>query len=296
VPTRIEINEAIFGMVDLIQRAIGEHIELRMSLEPEPLWVLIDGSELENALLNLALNARDSMPNGGSLTITTKFIAETSGSAAQTPLPSSASVLVAVTDTGTGMAPSVLDRAFEPFFTTKPVGKGTGLGLSSIHGFVRQSQGQVWIDSKLQTGTTVNIQLPLGETAVPASIDDDDALPLAAGETILVVEDNPAVAALTRDHLATFGYRVLTAHNGPAAIRSLDAGVQIDLLFSDIIMSGGMSGYQLADRCAAQHPKVKILLTSGFPEAEGRIGARYARLDKPYTRAALARAVRLALQ
>ena len=295
-PTRIEINELILSMVDLIQRAIGEHIELRTSLAPEPLWVLIDESEFENALLNLSLNARDAMTTGGRLTITTKLIADADKSACAASMFAGPIVLIEVADTGTGMAPSVLSRAFEPFFTTKPVGKGTGLGLSSIHGFVRQSHGHVWIDSRLKAGTTVNIQLPLVTMVDAKPIQDDEALPLAAGETILVVEDNPAVAALTRDHLVSFGYRVLMAHNGLAAIRSLEEGEHVDLLFSDVIMPGGLSGYQLAEHCADLYPTVKILLTSGFPEAEGRAEACYARLNKPYSQAALARAIRAALQ
>ena len=299
-PTLINLNEQITGMVELLRRSIGEDIALTTSLAPQLWSVRADASQIENAVLNLAINARDAMPNGGSLIIETADCSIEPGEVGgERPLAAGDYVRVSVSDTGTGMPPDVLSRAFEPFFTTKPPGKGTGLGLSTIYGFVQQSGGTVTVRSKPGEGTTVSIYLPRAPTSagVRRAESPTNGLPHARGEKVLVVEDNPAVREVTVQHLLDLGYDVREVDTGVAAIEVIrEPGHGIDLVLSDVVMPGGMSGFDVAAWVGESAPSVKVLLMSGYPDQAampaaasqppGRI------LRKPYSRLELARAVR----
>jgi PAS domain S-box-containing protein len=298
----IDINERVAATMALLQRTLGENIEITPALAPD-LWpALADPTQLESALINLAINARDAMPQGGKLQIETanKRIDESYVAKNFDATPGDY-VMLAVSDTGTGMPPDVAARAFDPFFTTKPTGKGTGLGLSMVYGFVKQSQGHVQIDSEVGHGTSVRVYLPraagAGEAAAEAA---GDALPPAQpGECILAVEDNADVRKVVSAQLAELGYRVIEAPHGDGALRLLAQGEPVHLLFSDLVMPGGMSGYDLARAARRLRPGLKILLTSGFPKAPANhaetAGEFPSLLIKPYRKADLAARIRAAL-
>jgi PAS domain S-box-containing protein len=298
----IDINERVTATMDLLRRTLGEEIEVKTALAPDLWSATADPSQLETALVNLAINARDAMPKGGRLAIETanKCIDE-SYVARSFDATLGDYVMLAVSDTGHGMPPEIVARVFEPFFTTKPAGKGTGLGLSMVYGFVRQSQGHVQIYSEVGHGTSVRIYLPRAATAaVPAAPEPvPEPMPRArAGERILAVEDNPEVRRVVVAQLAELGYAVVEAANGEAGLDMLKRGEPVDLLFSDVVMPGGMTGYELARAARALRPDLKILLTSGFPrtangdEPAVEFGAL---LVKPYRRAELAAKIRQAL-
>ena len=285
-----------------IAKVIGEHIEIVTVSRPGLGFVTADPGQLEQVVVNLVVNARDAMPEGGRLVIETanKRIDESYVAKNFDAAPGDY-VLIAVSDTGTGMPPEVQARVFEPFFTTKPAGKGTGLGLSMVYGFVRQSQGHVQIYSEVGYGTSVRIYLPRAGAAAEIA-----AEPLAetmararAGERILAVEDNPDVRRIVAAQLAELGYSVIEAANGEAAIGILGRGEPIDLLFTDVVMPGGMTGYDLARAARTLRPDLKVLLTSGFPktttEDERRPGEFSHLLIKPYRRAELAAKIRAVL-
>lgn len=301
-PVLLDINALVNSLLDLVRRSIGESISVETDLTAGPANVLIDASEMESAILNLALNARDAMPNGGQLRLESRNIEITDGdSSVLGGLPAGCYIRVSVSDTGGGMPGEVVSRAFEPFFTTKEEGKGTGLGLTTIHGFVHQSGGHVALQSELGRGTTVNIYLPSRAACEPAPVLKRMANPpeRGHGETILVVEDNPAVRQLTCDRLRRLNYTVLEAENGKDALTYAGAGNAIDLVFSDIIMPGGVSGFELAKRLRAAFPHLKLLLTSGFPDEIARTqapaGEHLPILRKPYSQTDLARAIASAL-
>jgi PAS domain S-box-containing protein len=298
-PQAIDLNERLPELTALLQRTLGQSIEVVARPAPS-LWPAVaDPAQLENALLNLAINARDAMPNGGALTIETANTSLDENYAAQNPEAAPGDyVSVAVSDTGTGMPPDVIERAFEPFFTTKEVGKGSGLGLAMIHGFVKQSRGHVKIYSEVGHGTTVKIYLPRADRAptAPAAEERRDDAP-RGHESILVVEDNPEIRTVAERLLTELGYRVRMAENGPAALAILDAGDAFDLLFTDIVMPGGLSGYDVAAEARKRRPGLKVLFTTGFAEASLRNG-KHADADvvgKPYRKSELARAIRRAL-
>jgi PAS domain S-box-containing protein len=302
-PTLINLNEQITGMVELLRRSIGEDIALTTNLAPQLWSARADASEIENAVLNLAINARDAMPSGGSLIIETADCSIEQGEiGGERPLAPGDYVRVSVSDTGTGMTPDVMERAFEPFFTTKPPGKGTGLGLSTIYGFVQQSGGTVTVRSQPGDGTTVSIYLPRAATASgPLRADrPGDGMPHARGETVLVVEDNPSVRAVTVQHLEDLGYAVREVDTGVAAIEIIrEPGHGIDVVLSDVVMPGGMSGFDVASWLGENAPELKVLLMSGYPD-QAAMPAAAAQpalriLKKPYSRLELARAVREAL-
>jgi CheY-like chemotaxis protein len=287
-------------MSKLVSRAIGEQIKVRLEL-PEDAWpVVIDPAQLESALLNLAVNARDAMPQGGSLTIeTTNFTFDKDE--AQTHVEGAAGdyVMVAVSDTGTGMPPEVIKRVFEPFFSTKGAGKGTGLGLSMVYGFVKQSGGNAKIYSEVGAGTTIRLYLP--RAAVDAR-PEDAAPPTVAvsrgGERVLVVEDNDALLRLALRQLRDLGYEVIEARNGVAALAIVESDTKIDLLFTDIVMPGGVDGRELAKRAASLRPGLKILFTSGFTAAAGaEVAAELADrlISKPFRKSELALRIRTVL-
>ena len=301
-PVVLDLNEQVLAMAELLRRTLGEAIALGTLLAPRLWSVQADPSEVENAVLNLAINSRDAMPAGGKLVIeTSNVVLEESDVASEVGAEPGEYVRLSVSDTGMGMSREVLMRVFEPFFTTKEPGKGTGLGLSVIYGFVRQSGGHVTVYSEINRGTTVNLYLPCiaGEHERPASARQPAPATQRTGETILLVEDNPDVRKVTAQRLRNLGYVVVEAASGARAVEVLSAGASIGLVFSDVVMPGGMSGFELARWVQSNVPAVPVLLTSGFAEDVARAGEAPASeleiLRKPYTGAELARALRKAV-
>jgi PAS domain S-box-containing protein len=302
-PIASNLNDPVTHILELIRRTIGEHITVTIALAKD-LWpTLVDASEIENAILNLAINARDAMPNGGTLVIETENVVIDKDGAREELLPGSY-VRLSVSDTGSGMSPEILARAFEPFFTTKEPGKGTGLGLASVYGFVKQSGGHITLYSEVGRGTTANIYLPKlnqsERTNLAAQKQEAETPIKGSGETVLVVEDNPDVRRVTVERLKSLGYRALEAEGGVSAIAALDRGAAVDLVFSDVIMPGGMSGFELARKVRELRPSQRILLTSGFAGEVARAGEDAIHgllmLRKPYSQIELSRLIRAALQ
>ena len=297
----IDLNTLVTRSVGLLRRMLGRIVDIETELA-EDLWPIeSDPAQLEAALTNLAINARDAMPMGGRLTIATaNRHVEARGAAADGELKSGDYVVLTVADTGSGIPPDIIGRVFEPFFTTKAVGKGSGLGLSMIYGFAKQSDGHVEIESEVDRGTTVRVYLPRATRAperAPAVRRSEPSA--AAGELILVVEDNDTVRKSVVRQLQKLGYRTLEAEDGPEALAALERDPRIDLLFSDVVMPGGMSGRQLAAAVRRRRPDMKILLTSGFPDKAGdaRAGDRKESvLGKPYRQRDLALKLREILQ
>jgi CheY-like chemotaxis protein len=302
-PKAVEPNKLVTDLQELVRRTLGAQIDIELQLDEAPWRCKVDSTQLETAILNLALNARDAMPEGGTLTIATSHRSLAPGDAGvSVELPAGDYVVIDVTDTGTGMTPEVLARVFEPFFTTKDIGKGSGLGLAMVYGFVKQSGGHVAIESEPGRGTKVSLYLPravepAASAAAPA-FRDDTPLP-GGGETILVVEDDPAVRELVTESLRRLGYRVLVAGNGSTARNILFGGEKVDLLFTDIMMPGGITGTQLAAEVEARLPGLRILFTTGYADAPalkarpGQPGVSL--LRKPYKTRVLALTVRRAL-
>ncbi|MBL8548443.1 MAG: CHASE3 domain-containing protein [Hyphomonadaceae bacterium] len=302
-PARVDLNRLISGMSDLLARTLSESIHVETVLAGG-LWPThADENQLENALLNLAINARDAMPEGGRLTVETGNILLDDAYAARFgDVAPGQYVLLSVSDTGCGIPPAALERVFEPFFTTKPAGEGSGLGLAMVHGFVKQSGGHVRLYSEVGVGTTVRIYLPrLSEAEQPAS--PPAARALAApperarpDETILLVEDNESVRAFTREALEELGYNVLEAADAASALALLNAAPRVDLLFTDVILPGGVDGRQLAERAVASRSGLPVLYTTGYTRNaivhHGRLDANVQLLPKPYTRQNLAGKVR----
>ncbi len=299
---QLNLNDSVASMVDLLGRTLGEPITLQTQFDPQ-LWIArADPSEIENAVLNLALNARDAMPKGGRLIIeTTNVTVDDEQIGALTKLPAGDYVRLSVSDTGAGMSAHVLQHAFEPFFTTKQPGKGTGLGLSTVYGFTQEHGGTVTIYSELGYGTTVSVYLPRSDRQHATAAQDrpGDAVPLSAGELVLLVEDNVEVRRVTASRLTELGYRVIDVDGGPAALEVLKSERVIDVVFSDIVMAGGMSGFDVAQWVQSHRPGLKMLLTSGYADEALRVQDRQAAglkiLRKPYNRSELARAIRQTL-
>ncbi|MET4699017.1 PAS domain S-box-containing protein [Constrictibacter sp. MBR-5] len=301
-PARIDLRETMVAMTDMLRRTLGGNIEIRFDAQPDLWSTSVDRAQFETAVLNLALNARDAMAQGGRLTITARnaTIAE-DPARPQDEIAPGDYVALAVSDTGTGMSRDVAARAFEPFFTTKDVGKGTGLGLSMVYGFVKQSGGHVTIDSAPQRGATVTIYMPRARSAEQPERERPGPSGDAAGsgETVLVVEDDPGVRRQAVDKLVALGYRVIEASDGNAALQRLAADDPIDLLFTDLVMPGGVSGLAVARRARDLRPTLPVLFTSGYPtstiaDATGE-EPNVAVLLKPYRKAELARLIRDAL-
>ena len=267
-PTPTDVNALVSRMSEVLRRTLGEHIEVETVLGGG-LWpAMTDTGQLENTLLNLAINARDAMPKGGRLTIeTANTHLDQDYALRNVEVVPGQYVMIAISDTGLGMTQDVLERAFEPFFTTKGVGKGTGLGLSMVYGFVKQSGGHVKMYSEPRHGTTVRLYLPKAPKPVKRT-GKTESQPTAAGgtETILVVEDDPDVRALVVSTLSAFGYRVFEAEQGPAALEILDTMPVLDLLLTDVVLPGGMNGRELADAVQKRLPQVKVLFSSGYTE------------------------------
>jgi len=301
-PEIINLNEIVVGMAEMLRRTIGEQVTLDTALASD-LWdTLVDPSETENAILNLAINARDVMPKGGRLIIeTTNAPLSKMDMAAEIGVEPRDYVTLSVSDTGSGMPPEVIARAFEPFFTTKEPGKGTGMGLATVYGLSRQSGGTATIRTETGKGTTVTLYFPRdsnGEIVVKSKASAEQFTERTGSEVILVVEDNPGVRALTVRRLGALGYKVLATENGPDAIAVLGTDEKIQLVFSDVVMAGGMSGIDIARWVREKRPGIKILLTSGFSDVadvETAAGLNIQLLRKPYKQADLARAIREAL-
>jgi PAS domain S-box-containing protein len=301
-PVVLDLNDQVLSMAELLRRTLGETIALLTLLAPRLWSVRADPSEIENAVLNLAINARDAMPAGGKLVLETKnVVLDERDVASEVGVQPGEYVRLSVSDTGVGMGQDILARVFEPFFTTKGPGKGTGLGLSVISGFVKQSGGHVTVYSEPGKGTTVNLYLPhvAASTEETAVIGEERAKARHAGETILVVEDNTEVRRVSARRVGNLGYTVIEAENAARAIQVLSSGSKVDLIFSDVVMPGGMSGFDLARWAKQNLPSVRVLLTSGFAEDVARAGEAMAPdfevLRKPYTADELARALRRAL-
>jgi PAS domain S-box-containing protein len=290
-----DASKLVAGMSDLLRRTLGEAISIE-TVNGAELWrISVDANQLESALLNLAVNARDAMPGGGKLTIeTANCVLDELYAAKFEGLEAGQYVMIAVSDTGTGMTREVLERAMEPFFTTKEVGHGTGLGLSQVYGFVKQSGGHVRIYSEVDEGTTVKLFLPrLAGEATSEERSDHRPVPASrVGETILVVEDDESVRTATSDMLRELGYRVVMAEDGPSALRLVGERPEIRLLFTDVGLPGGMNGRQLADAVRTTRPELPVLFTTGYARNaivhHGRLDPGIHLLPKPFTYAELA--------
>ena len=292
-PRPTDINRLIAGMDELIRRSLGPDVELEV-VGADGLWITkVDPSQLENALLNLCINARDAMvPDGGRVTIETANSLLDDRSAQERDLPPGQYVSLSVTDTGAGMDPSIIGRVFDPFFTTKPLGEGTGLGLSMVYGFVRQSGGQIRIQSELGEGTTLSLYLPrhVGEAEDGEAVEVMSAT-AGAGETVLVVDDEPTIRMVIVEVLREYGYRALEASDATSAMKILDADGRIDLLVTDVGLPGGMNGRQIADAARLQRPGLKVLFITGYAESaaieSGQVAAGMDVVTKPFAVAAL---------
>jgi signal transduction histidine kinase/ActR/RegA family two-component response regulator len=294
-PKPTNANRLIEGMEDLVRRTVGPSIEVETVLA-EDLWItLCDASQLESSVLNLCINARDAMPDGGKLTIETANTSLDGRAARENDMVAGQYVMVCVTDTGIGMAPEVIERAFDPFYTTKPMGQGTGLGLSMTYGFAKQSGGQVRIYSEVGKGTTMRIFLPqhAGEEdaeSLPAQL--TEAPRAQAGETVLIVDDDEAVRMLVTEVLQELGYGAIEAADGTSGLNVLQSNARIDLLITDVGLPGGMNGRQIADAARVRRPGLKVLFITGYAEnavvRNGYLEAGMQIMIKPFTMEALA--------
>ncbi|MBS9718852.1 chemotaxis protein CheB [Pseudohalocynthiibacter aestuariivivens] len=293
-PKNVQINELVVAMRPLLKSTVGKEIKYREKLDKGLAVTLTDPSQIENALLNMTINARDAMPDGGVLKIETRnVVLDQDYTDTQIGVSAGHYVALSVSDTGTGMTNSVLEKAFEPFFTTKETGYGSGLGLSMIYGFAKQSNGHLAIYSEPGKGTTVNLYL-----SVSHSTDENNESEIrqsslkAANETILVVEDDPLVRRLTVSRLQDMGYQVVEAVDGPKAIAILKKKNSIDLVFSDIMMPGGMTGFDVAEEALSINPELKVLLASGFADMSEIETSPHKVLRKPYSISTLAQNLR----
>jgi PAS domain S-box-containing protein len=297
IPNSVDANQLVVSLEDLLRRTIGETIDLEIAASGDLWCTLCDPNQLESALLNLAINARDAMPDGGKLTISTAN-ARIDSLAADTPaLLRGDYICIEVTDTGVGMSAEVAARAFDPFFTTKPIGQGTGLGLSMIYGFARQSNGHATIDSKMGQGTSIKLYLPRhhGDIAASHALAAKAAEHAATGETVLVVEDEPVVRGVILEMLYEEGYRTLEAVDGPSGLRVLRTNGRIDLLITDVGLPG-MNGRQLADQARETRPGLKILFITGYAESvaisDGFLQPGMEMITKPFDLDHLSRRIR----
>src|ERR1700688_4042978 len=287
IPKGVDVNRLVVSLEDLLRGTVGETIDLEIAARDDLWWTLCDRNQLESALLNLAINARDAMPDGGRVTISTANVSIDSVAADTPALSPGDYVCIAVTDSGVGMSAEVAARAFDPFFTTKPIGQGTGLGLSMIYGFARQSDGHATIDSRVGQGTTVRLYLPRhhGDGAAGHVSTVRAAEHAVAGETVLVVEDEPVVRSVILEMLGEQGYRTLHAVDGPSGLKILRSAERIDLLVTDVGLPG-INGRQVADQARETRPGLKILFITGYAESvaisDGFLHADMEMITKPF--------------
>jgi CheY-like chemotaxis protein len=292
-------NKLVLDMAELVQRTVGPEIKVETVLAIG-LWpTLCDPNQLENAILNLCINGRDAMPDGGRLTIETANTWLDERGARERDMQPGQYVAICVTDTGTGMAPDVVERAFDPFYTTKPVGHGTGLGLSMIYGFAKQSGGQARIYSEISVGTTVRIYLPryqgeVGQEVAQANL--AQAPRAEIGETVLIVDDEPTVRMLVTDVLAELGYAAIEAADSQSGLKVLQSDVRIDLLITDVGLPGGLNGRQMADAARPRRPDLRVLFITGYAEnaalGDGYLEPGMHVLTKPFTMDVLGRRIK----
>jgi len=300
-PRKTNVNELVVEAARLLRPTLGENVEIEAMLDDNASLALIDPSQLTTSLLNLAINARDAMPSGGKLTFETADVVLDDGYAAMNPdTRPGAYVMIAVSDNGSGIPGAIIDKVFEPFFTTKAPGKGTGLGLSMVYGFVKQSEGHIKIYSEEGHGTTIKIYLPRAtDQAEPLVITVPTALIDGGHETILIVEDDALVRTYVTAQVKSLGYRTFSATNAAEALALIDSDTPLDLLFTDVVMPGGMNGRQLADEARKRRPELKVLFTSGYTENaivhHGRLDPGVLLLAKPYRKPQLAQMIRVAL-
>ncbi|WP_407118572.1 PAS domain S-box protein [Bradyrhizobium sp. LMG 9283] len=300
-PREIDVNALVLEAAKLLHPTLGEQITIMPQLTEDAWPALVDPGQLSTAILNLALNARDAMPDGGTLVLETRNIFLDDGYASMNPdVVAGNYVMIAVSDTGSGIPPDLIDRVFDPFFTTKEVGKGTGLGLSMVFGFVKQSGGHIKIYSEEGHGTSVKIYLPRSTGVQETEFEALQNAPVTGGnEKILIVEDDALVRQYVVTQVKSLGYTALEAANGAEALAIIDSDETIDLLFTDIIMPGNMNGRQLADEAARRRPDLKTLFTSGYTENaivhHGRLDSGVLLLAKPYRKSELAKMLRTAL-
>ena len=294
----LNLNKALEDMEEMLQRALGEQIEVQMHLSDNPGIVETDIDQFETAILNLAVNARDAMPEGGILAIETEGVRFEDDPRTAQEAPPGDYLRVSISDTGVGMTPEVCARAIEPFFTTKEIGSGTGLGLSMVYGLMKQLGGHARLYSEVRRGTRVSLFFPrdLGTTTTGLSA-PEQAAPTGNGEVVLVVEDDPDVRLVTVSRLEGLGYRVRIASDGASALEVLAQNPDIQLALVDIVMPGGMDGHALADEIETQRPEIRIVLTSGYSPRMANVGVQTDRpfLSKPSTRVQLAQAIHGAL-
>jgi len=299
-PRETDVNALMTESEKFLRRSLGEQIDVELRLASDAWPALVDPTQLTTALVNLAVNARDAMPNGGKLTLETgNAVLDADYAQNNREVVPGSYVVVAVSDTGDGIPEAIRQRVFEPFFTTKEVGKGTGLGLSMVYGFIKQSNGHIKVYSEEGYGTTFKIYLPRAAAAYPTAETPIEAAPEGGSETILLVEDNALVLASATAQLQSLGYRTVKAANAAEALAIADAGAPFDLLFTDVIMPGGMNGRRLAEEMAKRRAPLKVLFTSGYTENaivhHGRLDPGVHLLAKPYRKSDLAIMVRRAL-
>jgi signal transduction histidine kinase len=299
-PREVDVNKLVIEATNLLRPTLGEHVEVSMTLAGDAAHALIDPSQLTNAILNLALNARDAMPDGGKLTIeTSNVVLDEDYASINGDVAAGAYVMIAVTDSGHGIPAGILNNVFEPFFTTKDVDKGSGLGLSMVYGFVKQSNGHIGIYSEESLGTTVKIYLPPvvsgTEVIEPVAVSSIEG----GHETILVVEDDKLVRTFVVGQIRSLGYLTVAAVNAAEALVVIDSPQKIDLLFTDMVMPGSMNGRQLADAALQRRASLKVLYTSGYSNEaiihHGHLEAGVLLLVKPYRKSDLAHMIRVAL-
>jgi CheY-like chemotaxis protein len=290
------MHQLLVDLLPLLNRSVGALIKVNIKAAPDLPKAMVDPHQLENAILNLANNARDAMPRGGDLTIRVDRSdpQKDDGVDAKAAADGGPFLCVAVSDTGIGMSRETLKRAIEPFFTTKPVGQGTGLGLSMVYGLARQSKGHLRIDSEPGIGTTIRLYLPTAAAQVAGPVDAGSAIADFAGARALLVDDDPAVRRTTAAMLASIGFTVREAATGKEALQVLEGTAQFDILVTDVILAGGMLGPEVAERARALRPGLNILFISGY--ASDSVAEIQPLLSKPFRRAELAQQIALLLR
>jgi CheY-like chemotaxis protein len=289
-PAVIDIGQRIDSLRGMLSRSLGSATELKTSIEPAIWPVEVDAGEFELALVNIAVNSRDAMPDGGVMSIFAKNVRLERGQVASDLAGDFVALTVA--DSGSGIAPDILPKVFDPFFTTKRIDKGTGLGLSQVYGFAHQSGGTVTIDSDVGSGTRVTIYMPRAKSGAPAArTNEQPADEIAGGGLVLLVEDNPVVADVSATMLSELGFGVETVADATAALRALEAGKTFELMFSDIVMAGQMDGIALARVVRQRRPDLPILLATGYSQAADAAQDEFSILRKPYQITQLGRAI-----